>query len=334
VLDLSPAAVVVLDGDGTIVRSNELAETTLGLSKAEMAERTFNDPAWRIVDEDGEPVDDDALPFRRVAATGEPVYDVEHGVRRPDGEVIWLSINAAPLWDGDAATKQVVAVLSDESGRKVRQRQQAETIRQLEGMGRVLSHDLGNALNIAQGRLELARETGDDDHLDALGDSLERAVDILTDLTGAIAAGSVVDEVGPVDAGDVFERAWATQETADATKAVEGPIPVRADEMALLRIFENLVRNALEHGGAAVTVTVGALPSGFYVEDDGPGIPAGDRQRVFEPGHTSKEDGTGIGLPSIRQIALAHGWETRLAENDTGGGARFEFTNVEIPERA
>lgn len=333
VLDLSPAAVVVLDGEGNIVRSNGLAETTLGLSKAELAERTFDDSDWHIVDEDGEPVSEDALPFRRVAATGEPVYDVEHGVRRPDGETIWLSINAAPLWDDDASTERVVAVLSDESNRKVRERQQAETIRQLEGMGRVLSHDLGNALNIAQGRLELARETGDDDHLQAVDDSLERAVDILTDLTGAIKAGSVVDEVGPVDAGDVFERAWATQQTGDATRAVGGPIPVLADEMALLRIFENLVRNALEHGGETVTVTVGALPSGFYVADDGVGIAAEDRTRVFEPGYTSKAGGTGIGLPSIRQIALAHGWETRLAESEAGG-ARFEFTNVDAAESA
>jgi len=49
---------------------------------------------------------------------------------------------------------------------------------------------------------------------------------------------------------------------------------------------------------------------------------------VFEPGYTTKAGGTGIGLPSIKQIALAHGWETRITDGDDGG-ARFEFTNVE-----
>jgi len=328
VLDLSPAAVVVLDGEGSIIRSNKLAETTLGLSKAEIAERTFNDDKWRIVDENGEPVSDDALPFRQVAETGDPIFDVEHGIRRPDGELVWLSINAAPLWDDAPSSDQVVAVLSDESNRRVKDRHQAETIRQLEGLGRVLSHDLGNALNIAVGRLELARETGDSTNLEAVEDSLQRATDILADLTDAIKAGSVVDEVTDLDVGDVFDLAWATQETNDAKSDVESGMRIRADEMALLRVFENLIRNTVEHGGEGRTVRVGPLANGFFVEDDGPGVRPENRTAVFEPGYTTKAGGTGIGLPSIKQIALAHGCETRITDGDDGG-ARFEFTNVE-----
>jgi len=113
----------------------------------------------------------------------------------------------------------------------------------------VLSHDLGNALNIAVGRLELARETGDSTNLEAVEDSLQRATDILADLTDAIKAGSVVDEVTDLDVGDVFDLAWATQETNDAKSDVESGMRIRADEMALLRVFENLIRNTVEHGG-------------------------------------------------------------------------------------
>ncbi|WP_336001785.1 response regulator [Halorientalis halophila] len=327
VLDLSPSAVVVLDGEGSIVRSNKLAETTLGLSKAEIADRTFDDTAWTIVDEDGDPVSDDAVPFKRVAATGKPLYDVEHGIERPDGEIVWLSINAAPLRSEDGPTEQVVAVLSDESNRKLKEHHEAETIRQLEGLGRVLSHDLGNALQIALGRLELARETGSDDHLTEVHDSLERAIDMLTDLTNAIEARSVVDGITTVDAGAIFARAWETQETTDARKDIADEIRIEADETALLRIFENLIRNALEHSPESPTVRVGVLANGFYVEDDGPGIPNADRDQAFEPGFTSKADGNGMGLPSIQQIALAHGWETKITDGETGG-ARFEFTNV------
>lgn len=330
VLDLSPSAVVVLDGEGSIIRSNKLAETTLGLSKNEIAERTFDDTAWKIVDENGDPIPDDALPFKRVAETGDPVYDVEHGIRRPDGEIIWLSINAAPLRNESSSTDQVVAVLSDESNRKLQEHHHMETIRQLEGLGRVLSHDLGNALNIAQGRLELARETGDTEQHDQVDESLTRAVDILNDLTDAIQARSVVDEVASVDAGVVFNRAWKTQETSDATKRVEAGIRIQADKTALLRIFENLIRNTLEHGVDTAIIRVGALANGFFVEDDGPGIPEDVRRQVLEPGYTTKEDGTGIGLPSVQQISLAHGWETKITDSEDGG-ARFEFTNVEEP---
>ncbi len=330
VLDLSPAAVVVLDGKGSIIRANELAETTLGLPEAELTARTFNDADWEIVDTDENPVPDDALPFQRVLESGEPVYDVEHGIRRPDGEIVWLSINAAPLWEDADSVEHVIAVLSDESAQLEHERMQAATIRQLESFGRVLSHDLGNILNIAQGRLELARETGADEHFEAADSSLRRAVVVLKELTSAIKAGTVVDELDVVDATTAFAEAWDSQETDQATKEVSGPIDINADETALVRMFENLIRNSLEHGEQTVTIRLGPLPNGFYVEDDGPGIPEPDREKVFEAGFTTKERGTGTGLPSVQQIALAHGWKV-LATEGSDGGARFEFTNVERP---
>jgi signal transduction histidine kinase len=98
-------------------------------------------------------------------------------------------------------------------------------------------------------------------------------------------------------------------------------------------VFENLFRNAIEHGGADVTVRVGQLDDhGFYVEDTGPGIPADVRDAVFEPSHTSASGGTGFGLTIVKRIAEAHGWEVEIAES-AAGGARFEFTAVEIAER-
>jgi signal transduction histidine kinase len=77
-----------------------------------------------------------------------------------------------------------------------------------------------------------------------------------------------------------------------------------------------------------VTVTVGPLDdgSGFYVADDGPGVPEAERERVFEFGH-SGSDGTGFGLAIVRGIAEAHGWRVSLTESESGG-ARFEFTDV------
>ena len=83
--------------------------------------------------------------------------------------------------------------------------------------------------------------------------------------------------------------------------------------------------------GRDLTVTVGTLAeaddttTGFYVADDGPGIPAEDRQKVFERGYTTAKDGTGFGLAIVEDIATAHGWTVRATESDDGG-ARFEFT--------
>ncbi|MFD1594513.1 ATP-binding protein, partial [Haloplanus litoreus] len=84
-------------------------------------------------------------------------------------------------------------------------------------------------------------------------------------------------------------------------------------------------------GSGGVTVTVGELPNGFYVEDDGSGIPEANRETIFEAGFSTAEDGTGFGLSIVEQVAEAHGWTVR-ATDGSDGGARFEMTGVEFVE--
>ena len=80
-----------------------------------------------------------------------------------------------------------------------------------------------------------------------------------------------------------------------------------------------------------MTVALGALSErrGFYVADDGPGVPAGKREEVFDAGHTTSEPGTGFGLSIVSEIAAAHGWTVSVTDTDNGG-ARFEFDGVEF----
>jgi len=115
--------------------------------------------------------------------------------------------------------------------------------------------------------------------------------------------------------------------TAEATLVVESDQRIQADRSRLQQLVENLVRNAVEHGGADVTVTIGALEDGFYAEEDGPGIPTENRDAVFEMGYSTIEDGTGFGLSIVNQIADAHGWTVHVTEG-SDGGARFEITGI------
>ena len=79
-----------------------------------------------------------------------------------------------------------------------------------------------------------------------------------------------------------------------------------------------------------MTVSVGVLPDrpGFYVADDGPGIPESDCESVFDPGYTTREEGTGFGLAIVAETVAAHGWKIQVTESETGG-ARFEILGVE-----
>ena len=75
--------------------------------------------------------------------------------------------------------------------------------------------------------------------------------------------------------------------------------------------------------GNGVTVTVGTLADGFYVADDGPGIPPEKREIVFEPGYSTRDSGTGLGLAIVERIVTAHDWEMDLTAAEHGG-VRFE----------
>jgi regulation of enolase protein 1 (concanavalin A-like superfamily) len=77
------------------------------------------------------------------------------------------------------------------------------------------------------------------------------------------------------------------------------------------------------------TVRVGPLPDGFYVADDGPGIPEDERERVLEDGYSTSRTGTGTGLALVDEIADEHGWDLDITESE-GGGARFEFHDAPV----
>jgi signal transduction histidine kinase len=203
----------------------------------------------------------------------------------------------------------------------------------LEEFAGVVSHDLRNPLNTAYGYLGLLREDEDveSEHLSSLEVALDRMNELIDDLLTLARQGAVVEDAAPLRLADVVTDAWTTAETADASLDLEeGSGRVVADRGRLRQLLENLFRNAVEHGSEAVTVTVGRLDdrSGFYVADDGPGIPADERERVLETGYTTSEAGTGFGLGIVEQVVDAHGWTLHVGESETGG-ARFEVSGVE-----
>ncbi len=227
---------------------------------------------------------------------------------------------------------ELVEVLADRATSALdRVEREAELRREndrLEEFASVVSHDLRNPLEVALGRTALLREKLDSEHVRETADALDRMTAIVEDTLTLARQGRTVGDTERVSLTALVGRCWDTVDTAGATLEVEDDMVVRADGDRLRNVFENLFRNAVTHGGEGVTVRVGRTEGGFYVEDDGPGIPAEERDAVFDPGQTGA-DGTGFGLTIVKRIAGAHGWDVRVVDGDEGG-ARFEFTGVDL----
>jgi len=199
---------------------------------------------------------------------------------------------------------------------------------QLDEFASVVSHDLRNPLNTLKLSLDMGAQTGDEEHFQRCHRAVDRMNDLVDDLLTLARQGTSADVTDVVDLGLCAEGCWKTVETADADLVVESGCRLTADEGRLQQLFENLFRNSIEHGGEDVRVTVGCLKDGFFVADDGTGIPEDIRERVFEGGFTTQESGTGFGLQIVSDIADAHGWAISAVES-ADGGARFEITGVE-----
>ena len=325
-LQASPDAVLVVDDAGVIQWANRNVPAVLGFSPVDLEGRPVEE---LLLEEDREA----HVRFRReYMDSPEPRpmgRDLDLYALHEDGTTVPVEISLGPVeQEGELYVVTTIAEISD---RKQRERELKRQNERLEEFASIVSHDLQGPLRVIEGRLHLARDECDSEHLDAIEDSIDRMNELIEDLLRLAREGNVVEAVEPVDLPALAEDCWRNVEAADATLVVETTRTVLADRTRLQQLLTNLLTNAVDHAGADATVTVGELDDGFYVEDDGPGIPSDDRERVFERGYSTGQDGTGFGLAIVEQIAGAHDWEVRVTDGD-GGGARFEVTGVDVAD--
>jgi len=130
------------------------------------------------------------------------------------------------------------------------------------------------------------------------------------------------------------KAAWGHVDTGEATLQIERDREIIGDRDQLLQLFENVFRNAVEHGstgsrpgaddsaergGSGVTIRVDATPDGFTVSDDGPGVAPEKREEIFTHGVTSSDSGTGLGLAIVQHVVESHGWGVEMTESHSGG---------------
>lgn len=259
------------------------------------------------------------------------VLTFEMEVTRKDGTTFPAETRAT-LRPGEGFTG-TVGTIRDVSERKKREQELRRTNERLETFANTVSHDLRNPLSIALTRHELAEEDCDSDHLQAIGTALERMDVLVDDLYTLALHGQQAIEIESVDLAAIAASAWQTIPTDETELRVEDAPRVEADPSRLQQALENLFHNAVEHADDPVTVRVGALDgTGFYVADDGPGIPSETRDQVFDAGYTTDADGTGLGLNIVEEVARAHDWEIAVTEGERGG-ARFEVSGVAVENK-
>jgi PAS domain S-box-containing protein len=379
ILDSLDDAVYAVRPDGTIAYVNDRYTEMKGVSREALLGTDIYD--W--VTE--ETVEKATRVRNEVAAGDRDVGMVEYEFLTADGErfPVEMRFNRVTGEEGEELNR--VGVIRDVRERKRREEALRRKNERLEEFASIVSHDLRNPLNVAQGRLELAREEHDSEHLEAVANAHGRMATLIDDLLTLARDGEGVEETERVPLRELAEVCWEGVETAAASLRIETDRTIRADRSRLRQLVENLMRNSVEHGstgsraelgdsvehgstgsraelgdsvehgstgsraepgdsvehgrsrdgdavehaGEDVTVTVGDVEGGFYVADDGRGIPESDRETVFETGYTTSDDGTGFGLEIVEAVASAHGWDVRVTDA-AGGGARFEFTGVDV----
>ncbi len=314
----SPDMINVHDADGNIIDPNpRLCEKT-GYDASELTAMKVWELDRSITPEEANALWEDMEVGDQLRLEGEyqcrdgSTFPVEVHVRR-------LNLDAEDRF---------VAISRDIADQKTYERELERQNDRLNEFASVVSHDLRNPLATAEGRLELARSECDSEHLEDVAMAHDRMAQLIEDLLALAREGETVREMNPVDLRSFIETCWQNVVTNGASLSIDTDRHIQADQSRLRQLLENLIRNAIEHGGEDVRVRVGELEDGFYLEDDGPGIPENQQDDVFNAGYSTSDEGTGFGLSIVKQVADAHGWDVHVTDG-ADGGARFEITGVE-----
>ena len=278
-------------------------------------------------------------------------------IKHEDNEIT-VTISATPIFEDDDRMSHIVVVVDDITERRAAGQQLARALTDLERSNEelaefaaVAAHDLSEPLRVVGGFAELVRRRFGDridgegnEWLDHVLAGVSRMRGLIDDLLAYSRAGSAPLAMRPVDLGDIVlsvrESLRIAIAEADAVVVV-GQLPtVVGDATQLWQVLQNLLANALKFRQPDVTpeITVAAtrVAHGWRVSvtDNGIGVAAADRERIFAPFQRlhvpSDRPGSGLGLSICRKIIERHGGRVWV-EAAPGGGSRFCFTVAAAP---
>ncbi|SCY30493.1 PAS domain-containing sensor histidine kinase [Thiohalorhabdus denitrificans] len=330
-------AVMITDAEGQILRVNQGFCDITGYRAEEVVGRTpnllqsgfhgaeFYRDLWETLEAQGH-------------------WEGEIWNRRKDGSLYpqWETITAVRNESGQVA--HFVATFSDITERKLLESERQRRASAVGEMGRILAHQLNQPLaaigSYVEGcLLRLRREDPDTDEvaagLERIRSESERARGVIDDVRHYLRGerpefrltdiNALLHSVLPAG-GKMVPR--VELDLADDLPRIPGD-PVALQE-CLLNLVNNAVESAREHQGDKALLGVTTRRRDGRVEvvvrDNGPGIPPGLEEEVFRPLFTSKEEGTGLGLPICRSVVQSHGGELWVEASEPGTGAAFHMS--------
>ncbi len=328
--DLAPSPALLLGPDGVSLGANAAAEALLGQALPLFGRLSLSE----VLAGDAE------LPqiVAKARAGALPVRERDVAIHLPDRAPMQVEAVATPLPDGVVLLTLTQPDVPSAAERHV------DLLRSAAGMGRTLAHEVKNPLAGIRGAAQLLQASASLEDV-ALAQLIVDETDRIRRLIDRVEAFSDERalELKPVNIHRVLDRVRALVAAAHGDpisfrEAYDPSLPhVLGDEDQLIQVFLNLVKNAAEAVAArgdgrgeirlATSYLHGVRPRGggspleVVIQDNGPGVPAGLRDRLFDPFVTSKPHGVGLGLTLVAKLVAAH--DGRIAFESEPGRTVF-----------
>ncbi|WP_294296618.1 PAS domain-containing protein [uncultured Chryseobacterium sp.] len=339
ILETMAEGVGVIDATGQLVYANPMAQHILGLSESKIKERTYDDPKWQNLRLDGTLLPSEEHPMSIMMSTKKPVYDHEIGVKAPGRDIMYISINAAPLFDDEGNLTGGIGTFMDVTARRMITQGKEDFIS-------IASHELKTPVTALKASLQLLERSHDrlppesrtkllDQSIKSL-DKLSGLINSLLD-TSRIEQGQLKLDKRPFTISELFDDCCSNfSQITDQEIIFQGDVSqkVVADNQQIGQVMINFITNAIKYAPESKQIIITAKKISDFevkisVRDQGPGIPEEKLKHLFKRYYRTnyqgqKFTGLGLGLFISGDIIKEHGGKIGV-ESEEGKGSEFWF---------
>jgi PAS domain S-box-containing protein len=339
ILETMAEGVGVIDASGQMVYANPMAQQILGLKETEIKTRTYDDPQWQNLRIDGTPLPSEEHPMSIMMKTQKPLTDHEIAVQPPNGDRIYLSINAAPMFDQNGVLTGGIGTFMDVTERRLIAQSKDDFIS-------IASHELRTPVTALKASLQMLQKRGMNlteqtkiKLIDQSVESLNKLTALMNDLldTSRLEHGQLKIDKKPFTISELFKECLANfAQQTDRKITFEGDLyqKIVADSQQIGQVMVNLINNAIKYApDSDIVIKANMLDDKeimISVKDNGPGIPKEKLSRLFERYYRTdyqgqKFSGLGLGLFICADIIKNHSGSIGV-ESEVGHGSTFWFT--------